>query len=396
MSRPTSPQDLVKYFPAKKGEETPSLSYRFNEEGEGLCYYENGRVALAVNNLSAHQSKYYIYDDDQAKTMVCSLNEYAVGFAVNNTRGHKDRYSRLVLTKTGGVYADAKKNIIHQWKWDRKSQNSGIIPPEGIHMSLNKNLTLHFDDRFNIEITYGVLGITKNFSAGLKLKRMTSYLDTARSTGLGRLEVQLDSRRSLNQRQDDFSSSMSALRNKNNPKSHNLSSMVSEIVSGLENHFDTYEKDKRGVPSLKLGQARTEAFNSTCGELPKIRKTEQDIDMRKGYSDALYIDKTTDYEFDAKKTARKILVRPDGKWRTDLEIRQQLMNVEHPPNRRPRFLQCASGHYSYSQPLATGELRENNIEKISTVPERAELRSTLEQRMADMVDFSQQLLNKKQ
>ena len=68
---------------------------------------------------------------------------------------------------------------------------------------------------------------------------------------------------------------MSALRNKNNPKSANLSSMVKNIVSDLEDHFDTYEKDKRGGRCLNLHQARSDAFNSTCGELPKIKKTTQ-------------------------------------------------------------------------------------------------------------------------
>ena len=70
-------------------------------------------------------------------------------------------------------------------------------------MPLNKHLTLHFTDRFNIDLTYDVDGIVKHFSAGMKLKRMSSYLDTARATGLGKLDVRLDNRRTLNQRQMD-------------------------------------------------------------------------------------------------------------------------------------------------------------------------------------------------
>ena len=407
MPRPTSPaseDSLIKHFPStnsgaqtKKNDNEHTLAYRFNPSGEGLCYYSNGRVALAVSRLSDHQFKYYVYDNDSAKTMLCSLNEYAVGFALNNTRSNPQRGSRLVLTNKGGVYADEKRNLKHEWRWDGKAQNAGKIPAEGIHMNLNKNLTLHFTDRFNIEVTYDVDGIVKHFDAGMKLKRVTSYLDTAKSTGLGRLEVKLDNRRSLCQRQLDFGESMSALRNKNNPKSGNLSSMVKDIVGNLETHFDTYEKDKRGGKCLQLQQARVDAFNNTCGELPKIRKTDQDIEFSKGYSKALYLSKkeSENYDFDAKKTARKILIKPNGKWRTDLEIRQQLQNEEHPPNPRPKFLKCASGHYSYKQPLATGEIRENNIEKISTVPEIPELEKTLAQRVSDMCNFTQELLNRK-
>jgi len=410
MARPKSPTDeadsLIKHFPdtnsgmqqtkgSSNNNNQHTLAYRFNPNGEGLCYYPNGRVALAVSKVSDHQFKFYVYDNNPDKTMLCSLNEYAVGFALNNTRSHEQRHSRLVLTAKGGIWADQHRNVKHEWKWDRKAQNKGVLPAEGIHMPLNKNLTLSFTDRFNIDLKYDVDGIVKHFSAGMKLKRMSSYLDTARPTGLGKLDVSTHNRRSLNQRQMDFGNSMGALRNKNNPKSQNLSTMVSGIVSGLEDHFDTYEKDKRGSKCLKLEMARTDGFNSTAKELPRIRKTDQDIEFKKGHSDSLYIDKGVEYDFDAKKTARKILLKPNGKWRTDLEIRQQLQNHEHPQNPRPRFLQCASGHYSYRQPLATGELRENNIEKISTVPEIPELEKTLKSRVTDMEDFMQALLNKK-
>ena len=108
-------EDLVKHFPTTKDESgNETLAYRFNETGEGLCYYTSGRVAMAVSNVGLHQKRFYVYDDDKDKTMLCSLNELAVGFAYNNTKGSSDRNSRLVLTKQGGVYCNGEGNIMHQ------------------------------------------------------------------------------------------------------------------------------------------------------------------------------------------------------------------------------------------------------------------------------------------
>jgi hypothetical protein len=59
---------LLQYFgnPAKLDE--PQVAYRFSDDGEGLCYYPNGRVAVAVSNLSNGYSKrYYVYDNDKDK-----------------------------------------------------------------------------------------------------------------------------------------------------------------------------------------------------------------------------------------------------------------------------------------------------------------------------------------
>ena len=54
----------------------------------------------------------------------------------------------------------------------------------------------------------------------------------------------------------EFAESMNALRNKNNPKSENLSEMVNTIVGDLESHFDTYDADKRGKQTLNLHTAK--------------------------------------------------------------------------------------------------------------------------------------------
>lgn len=43
-----------------------------------------------------------------------------------------------MLTGKGGVYADKDQSIVAEWKWDRKAQNAGTIPPSGINMPLNK------------------------------------------------------------------------------------------------------------------------------------------------------------------------------------------------------------------------------------------------------------------
>ncbi|GMI08391.1 hypothetical protein TrRE_jg5951 [Triparma retinervis] len=357
------------------------------QAGEGLCYYKSGRVAVSVSNVGQHQKRFYVYDDDKEKTMLCSLNEYAVGFALNNTRGNKDRRSRLVLTGRGGVYADRDQSIVAEWKWDRKAQNAGTIPPAGVNMPLNKNLFLSFTDRFTMELTYDISGIQKHFDCGMKLKRMDSYLETAKHTGLGRLDVTIPDYRTLSMRQTDFAESMRGLRNKNNPKSQNLSDMVSNIVSGLEDHFDTYIKDKKGKPCLKLAGAKKEGWEMTCKELPKIKKTKQDKAISSGYSEALYLDdkQASTYKFNAKDTARKILLKPNGEWKTDLEIRLALCTEEHPPLPKPEHIKRSNGHYHYNHNARERHKRVGpTLRKVSTVKETPELQSLLSKRLESM------------
>ncbi|GMH99902.1 hypothetical protein TrVE_jg6093 [Triparma verrucosa] len=389
-------EDLVKHFPNAK-EDSHTLAYRFNETGEGLCYYSSGRVAMAVSNVGDHQKRFYVYDDDKDKTMLCSLNELAVGFAINNTRKHSNRGARLVLTKGGGVYSNGEGTIQNEWKWDRKAQNAGVIPASGIVMPLNKNFKLAFEDRFMISITYEVEGIIRHFDCGLKLKRMDSYLDTATRNNLGRLEITSSDYRTLNQRQTDFALSMTALRNKNNPKSENLSSMVNAIVGDLESHFDTYDSDKRSLPSLHLHAAKVDAFNTTCSELPKIKRTDTDIHFEGGYSSALYLDSksASTYKFSAKDTARPILLKPDGTWKSDVEIRLALMTLEHPPLPKPTHIKRSNGHYSYNHNARPIKKRVGEtLRSASTVKEKGELSEMLKGRLGDMGSFIDSLKNR--
>jgi hypothetical protein len=332
--------------------------------------------------------------------MLCSLNENAVGFAFNNCRSSNTRNSRLVLTDKGGVFSNKDGNISNEWKWDKGAQNAGVMPPGGVNMPLNSFMNIAFEDRKNIVISYEVEGIRKSFNAGLKLKRNDSYLDSAKRSGLGRLEVSLASNyRSLKDGQTDFAETMTALRNKNNPKSENLSNMVSPIVADLETHFDTYIEDKRGTNCLQLGNARKSARSMTQKELPKIKRTEQDIEIATGYSGTLYLNEkeARDYKFDARNTARPLLLKPNGKWKSDVEIRLALMKEEHPPLPKPAFIKRSNGHYSYNH--AARDIHDRpegqpTLRKSSTVKEIPELTDLLGSRLGSMKDDIMKLYNR--
>lgn len=248
-----------------------------------------------------------------------------------------------------------------------------------------------------MELTYDIMGIQKHFDCGMKLKRMDSYLETAKHTGLGRLDVTIPDYRTLSTRQTDFAESMRGLRNKNNPKSQNLSDMVSSIVAGLEDHFDTYIEEKKGRPSLKLASAKKEGWDMTCKELPKIRRTRQDKAVSSGYSRALYLDDkaASTYKFSAKDTARPILLKPNGEWKTDLEIRLALCMEEHPPLTKPVHIKRSNGHYHYNHNARERHARVGpTLRKVSTVKETPELQGMLAQRLASMAGDIKNLYNR--
>ena len=214
---------------------------------------------------------------------------------------------------------------------------------------------------------------------------------------MGRLDITTPDYQTLSERQTSFASSMSALRNKNNPKSENLSSMVSTIVSDLEDHFDTYDDDKRGVPCLRLGQARRDARDSTCKELPKIKKTGQDIFHDLGYSGALYLSdkEASSYKFSAKDTARPILLRSDGAWKSDVEIRLALMTEAHPPLPKPSHIKRSNGHYTYNHNARPVVPRKGlSLKEVSTVQEAPELKGILGDRLGGMEEYIQSLKNR--
>ena len=262
-------------------------------------------------------------------------------------------------------------------------------------------MSMAFTDRFTIMITYSVDGIRKSFDAGLKLKRMDSYLDTARRSGLGKVELELRGYRSLKDGQTDFAETMTALRNKNNPRSENLSGMVAGIVSDLEGHFDTYVEDKKETMTmtLKLEGARTDARSMTVKELPKIKRTQQDISVHTGFADDLYLtDKAAaTYSFDARKTTRPLLLKPDGTWKSDVEIRLALMKEEHPPLEKPRHIKRSNGHYSYNH--AARDIKDRpegqpTLRRTSTVKETLELKDLLGGRLGSMKDDILKLYNR--
>ena len=143
--------------------------------------------------------------------------------------------------------------------------------------------------------------------------------------------------------------------------------------------------------------SKVDAFNMTCNELPKIKRGDTDIRFEGGYSKALYLNdkEAKNYKFSAKDTARKILLKPNGEWKSDVEIRLALMTEEHPPLPKPNHIKRSNGHYSYNhnarpiKPRIGATLRD-----ASTVKETPQLSDLLGSRLGDMGSFIDSLKNR--
>ena len=57
-----------------------------------MAYYASGRVAACVSGVNAYSARFYFYADDPRGTLLCALDEHAVGFAY---RGRAERRSPL-------------------------------------------------------------------------------------------------------------------------------------------------------------------------------------------------------------------------------------------------------------------------------------------------------------
>ena len=60
--------------------------------------YLTGRVAACISTVNSYQNRYYFYGDDRQGTLLCALDEHAVGFAVDHSGG-KQHGMRIVLSK---------------------------------------------------------------------------------------------------------------------------------------------------------------------------------------------------------------------------------------------------------------------------------------------------------
>ena len=117
----------------------------FSPDGSGMAYYLSGRVAACVSEVNDYSSRFYFYDDDRKGTLLCAVDEHAVGFAIG------DDGARLVLNKTKGMLSDGDGTITHEWKWARGAQRAGKPPPR-VELRLNDSMTFVFTGRTEMEV----------------------------------------------------------------------------------------------------------------------------------------------------------------------------------------------------------------------------------------------------
>ena len=104
----------------------------------------------------------------QREHLLCACDEFAVGFAVDNSGGNAHG-TKLVLTKAGALVADGGGSLRLQWKWDRGAMNCGTPPAGPLVIKLNGSLTLTLMDRLGITVRYACDGCMREFDLGAKL-----------------------------------------------------------------------------------------------------------------------------------------------------------------------------------------------------------------------------------
>ena len=160
---------------------------------------------------------------------------------------------------------------------------------------------------------------------GYKERRSDNYLTHAKRQPGGRLLPQIDNV-TLKQRTVDFNESMKAQRNKLNPKSENLSDMVSGIVGSLEKKFDNI-KDKMRSTSGVGTEWKEISLTNTISEIPRIPIAGTETGGFNGYASKIYAD-LDDPGFDPSQTLPANLMK-DGKWKGSVEIRAALREVNN-------------------------------------------------------------------
>lgn len=326
-------------------------AFTFLPDGSGFAYYPSGKPAACVSTVSSYQNRFYFYDDaagneDEDREaeeegarkrskdlMVCALDEYIVGFAVDNSGGDKQG-TRMVFTKEGALIAGPGGDIEKEWKWDSGAQNAGTPPVNPIDIHMTKSLTLTFVDKFTISVRFNHEGMNRVFDLGMKLRRMTSYLETSdrvrSGPNVGKLEPRFD-HTNLVERQAAFNQQMKAKRNRLNPRSQDLSEKVSGIVADLEKGFDAYSKTHTSASYLE--PTRRQAMDKTVSELPRIAITGQEAGPHQGFGESLYVSQR-DFDELAQTGKQERLKIPDhmidektGDWKDDIGVRTAVRRV---------------------------------------------------------------------
>lgn len=262
------------------------LACDLNEKGTGSLYYPTGKIAVTVSPASDYQNRFYAFDKDQSSSVLLGLDEHAVGFTAFSKRKSAPVKTRTcVLSKVGGLVSD-DGNIVSEWRWEARSSHSQKCPT--VEIDLNEHITFRLESKQVIFLEFSCENIKVTIDMGVKRKRETSYLDNAVKQLDGKIIPKIE-HVTLQQRQVKFNEDVKAQRNKLNPRSENLTNMVSGIVGGLEKNFD--DISDRLLSSTSPGTAwKTESLAMTLKEIPKIPLVGTETGLQFGFGESIYTD----------------------------------------------------------------------------------------------------------
>ena len=316
---------------------------QLDEKGSGFVYYNTGSPCVVSSTASDYQNRYYAFDKNRKATILLGIDENAIGFCAATTRKSLGlEQTMMVFTNRGCVVARDEK-IIYEWLWDRGAMNAGKPPDGPLKFNLNENMQFEFVDRQHIFLHVSLDSFKHKFNIGCREKRTApSYLVTAKRSLGGKLEPAIE-HISLKTRQMELSQTFSALRNKLQPKSENLSEMVRDIVAELERNFDDIAIRMHTSPSVGTTWQR-EALSTTMSEIPRLPYMGTECGPFTGYGEHLYTT-SDDLEMSRSLTLPKNLLTGKGTWKNEHEILHAL-NEKNPPLKRSGILKANSGRYS--------------------------------------------------
>lgn len=123
-----------------------------------------------------------------------------------------------------------------------------------------------------------------------------------------------------------------------------MSEMVRDIVHGLENRFTGINELLSTTASLGTTW-KDDALQTTLRELPKISLTGTESGPFRGFGSSIYT--SSREENDRRQEVDPKLLDSRGRWKTDLDLRVTLKEL-NPPLKRSYILNCNSGQYSSS------------------------------------------------
>lgn len=316
------------------------------QSNAGFIYYPNGKAAVVISTASAYQNSFYAYDKDKKGSLLLALNEMAVGFGSGSQRksiSSEVPKVSVVFTKKGGILTDAYGATALDWVWKKRAPHD-VALTDFVTVKLSEHISIAFKSQEEISLKYEYENIKHTVDMGVKvLRKKPDYLLSAKRLPGGHLLPLID-HQTLRQRTIDFNASMRAQRNKLNPKSENLSDMVSGVVGNLEDTFDDLSQTMHAKPSLGL-EWRETSLDTTKEEVPQIPLCGTETGDHRGLGSTIYIEENAMEGFDPSKTLPKDLMGKNGTWKGSLEIRAALEKA-NPIMKRTFVLKSASGRYS--------------------------------------------------